>query len=95
MKEEYNLRKLSDEDKKEMTKQALKMIGFIAGVFSKAVLESQGIIVDYKLNGENISDIEKLHELDISDRIKLAVSEERYEDAANLKKILEQKKLKQ
>ena len=95
MKNKDNLPKHSDEEKKEMTKQALKMIGLFAGIFSKAVLESQGIIVDYKLNGENISDIEKLHELDISDRIKLAVSEERYEDAANLKKILEQNKLKQ
>jgi len=94
MKEKDNLPKISEEEKKEMTKQALKMIGLIAGVFSKAILESQGIIVDYKLNGENISDIENLHELDISDRIKLAVAEERYEDAANLKNILEQKKLK-
>jgi len=94
MKNKRNLPKLSDKEKEELTKQSIKMIGLLAGIFSKALLESQGIIVDYKLNGENISDIEKLHELDISDRIKLAVAEERYEDAANLKKILEQKKLK-
>lgn len=94
MKNKRNLPKLSDKEKEELTKQSIKMIGLLAGIFSKALLESQGIIVDYKLNGENISDIEKLHALDISDRIKLAVAEERYEDAANLKKILEQKKLK-
>lgn len=92
MENKDNLPKLSDEEKKERTKQMLKIVGLMAGIFSKSILESQGIIVDYKLNGENISDIEKLHELDISDRIKLAVAEERYEDAANLKKILEQKK---
>lgn len=94
MENKDNLPELSDEEKKERTKQMLKIVGLMAGIFSKSILESQGIVVDYKLNGENISDIEKLHELDISDRIKLAVSEERYEDAANLKKILEQKKLK-
>jgi len=33
-------------------------------------------------------DIEKLHSLDITARIKLAVQEERYEDAAKLKKLL-------
>lgn len=92
MKNKNNLPELSDEEKKERAKQMLKIVGLMAGIFSKSILESQGIVVDYKLNGENISDIEKLHELDISDRIKLAVEEERYEDAANLKKILEQKK---
>ena len=93
MENKDNLPELSDEEKKERTKQMLKIVGLMAGIFSKSILESQGIVVDYKLNGENISDIEKLHELDISERIKLAVAEERYEDAANLKKILEQKKL--
>lgn len=92
MKDKDNLPELSDEENKERTKQMLKIVGLMAGIFSKSILESQGIVVDYKLNGENIRDIEKLHELDISDRIKLAVAEERYEDAANLKKILEQKK---
>ena len=92
MKNKNNLPELSEEEKKERTKQMLKIVGLMAGIFSKSILESQGVVVDYKLNGENISDIEKLHELDISDRIKLAVEQERYEDAANLKKILEQKK---
>lgn len=94
MENKNNLPELSDEEKRERSKQFLKGIGLLAGIFSKALLESQGMIVDYKINGEDISEIEKLQELDISDKIKLAVSEERYEDAANLKKILEQKKIK-
>lgn len=71
--------------------QALKVLGVFAGLVSKVLLESAGMIVDYKINGENISDIEKLHKLDISERIKLAVKEERYEDAANLQKLLKSK----
>jgi hypothetical protein len=76
----------------EQKKQMLKVIGVVAGIFSKAILESQGMIVDYKINGEDITKLEKLHELDITERIKLAVDEERYEDAANLKKILDKYK---
>jgi hypothetical protein len=73
----------------EQKQQLLRMVGLAAGIFSKAILEATGCEVDYKINGENISDIEKLHGLDITERIKLAVSEERYEDAARLKRLLE------
>lgn len=76
----------------EQYKQNIRIGGFLLGIMSKVLLERSGLIVDYKINGENITDIEKLHELDISERIKLAVKEERYEDAMNLKKILDNMK---
>lgn len=72
----------------EQRQSTARMIGFFAGVFSKVMLEAGGCVVDFKINGEDISDIEKLHGLDITARIKLAVEEERYEDAAKLKKLL-------
>jgi hypothetical protein len=77
-------RKITEEEKQ----QAARFIGLIAGIFSKVMLQAGGCEVDFKINGENISDIEKLHGLDITERIKLAVKEERYEDAAKLKKLL-------
>lgn len=75
----------------EQKQQAARMIGFVAGLFSKFMLKAGGCEVDFKINGEDISDIEKLHGLDITARIELAVKEERYEDAAKLKKLLETK----
>lgn len=75
----------------EEIKDFARMGGFFLGLLSKTLLESTGCIVDYKINGELITDIEKLHGLDISEKIKLAVKEERYEDAANLKKLLTKK----
>ncbi len=72
----------------EDQQQSMRIIGYAAGVFSKFLLKAGGCEVNYKINGEDISDIEKLHSLDITARIKLAVQEERYEDAAKLKKLL-------
>jgi len=65
------------------------VIGFCLGLLSKVLLESASFEVDYKINGEYINDIEKLHCLDITSRVELAIKEERYEDAAKLKKLLE------
>lgn len=80
---------------RQMTKQekqeAARVIGFVAGIFSKALLQAGGCDVDFKINGEDISTLKKLEGMDISERIKLAVKEERYEDAAKLKKLLEHK----
>lgn len=73
----------------EQYKSNIRIGGFLLGLMSKVMLERSGLIVDYRINGEDITEIEKLHELDISERIKLAVKEERYEDAMNLKKILD------
>jgi hypothetical protein len=72
----------------EQQQQTSRMIGLFAAIVSKAFLEHGGCEVDFKINGERIQDIEKLHALDISERIKLAVLEERYEDAAKLQKLL-------
>jgi hypothetical protein len=72
--------------------QLARTIGLFSGLVSKFFLQYGGCEVDFKINGEDISDIEKLHELDITERIKLAVKEERYEDAAMLKKLLMNKK---
>lgn len=80
----------------EEEKQAVfRLIGLAAGLISKAFLEAGGCVVDYKINGESIMDIEKLAAIDITERIKLAIAEERYEDAANLKKLLDKAKGKQ
>lgn len=73
----------------EQIQHVSRVFGLFAGLVSKVLLERGGCVVDYKINGESITDIEKLHELDLSERIKLAAKEERYEDAMNLKKILD------
>jgi hypothetical protein len=91
MKNKENLpayKPLTDEEKQAM----MRSIGLAAAFISKFLLEKTGCHVDYKINGEEISHIEKLHALDITERIKLAVKEERYEDAANLKKLLDKVK---
>lgn len=75
----------------EEKQQLFRMIGFVGALFSKELLKIGGCDVDFKINGEDVSDLEKLHKLDITERIKLAVQEERYEDAANLKKLIENK----
>lgn len=77
---------------RENSEAVMRAVGFAMGLFSKVILESTGCIVDYKINGELITDIEKLHGLDISEKLKLAIKEERYEDAAMLKKLLNKKK---
>lgn len=87
-KNKKNLPKLTEADAKNM----LRVLGLVSGLFSKALLEAGGCDVDYRINGESIICIEKLCELDITERIKLAVKEERYLDAANLKKLLDSKK---
>lgn len=69
----------------------LRFAGLILGIFSKALLMAGGCEVDFKINGEDISQLEKLHKMDISERIRLAIQEERYEDAAKLKKLLDSK----
>jgi hypothetical protein len=68
--------------------------GLLAASFSKFMLEKNGFNCDYKINGEPIAQIIGLNEPDIAERLKLAVFEERFEDAAKLKKLLDQKKLK-
>lgn len=74
--------------------ELMRSIGLVAALFSKFLLQNSGCEVDFRINGEDISDIEKLHELDITSRLELAVKEERYLDAAKWKKILEMKKPK-
>lgn len=83
---------IKNKHSEEQIQHASRVFGLFAGLVSKVLLERGGCVVDYKINGENITDIEKLHELDLSERIKLAVKEERYEDAMNLKKILDNMK---
>lgn len=75
----------------EQKKQMMKILGLIAGVFSKMILQNVGCEVDYKINGENIEDIKELDSLDIKQRLQLAINEERYEDASQLKKLIEAK----
>ena len=83
---------IKNKHSEEQIQQVSRVFGLFAGLVSKVLLERGGCVVDYKINGEDITEIEKLHELDISERIKLAVKEERYEDAMNLKKILDDMK---
>jgi len=72
--------------------QMARGIGMMMGRLSRLMLQAGGCEVDFKINGESIDDIEKLQAFDIKQRIKLAVKEERYEDASALKKLLESKK---
>lgn len=72
----------------EQMQQLARGLGLLSGLISRFFLQYGGCEVDFKINGEDISDIQKLHKLDIEERIKLAVTEERYEDAAMLKKLL-------
>lgn len=83
--------KLTKEQERENAKAGFRAVGLIVGIFAKALLKMGDCEVDFKINGEEISAIEKLQGLDITERIQLAVKEERYEDAANLKKILDRK----
>jgi hypothetical protein len=65
----------------------IKGLAYLAGAFSKFVFESYGNKVDYKINGESLENILKLPLASIDEKIKLAILEERYEDAAALKKL--------
>jgi len=78
------------EDQKKMN---ARIIGLFAGIMSKALLQYGGCEVDYKINGEDIDNLQKLQELEIRKRIELAVKEERYEDAAKLKRLLEKQRI--
>lgn len=78
---------LNDDEKKEFSRS----VGMITGKLSKFMLEMGGMDVSYKINGEDINDIKKMQELDIKGKIELAIKEERYEDAQQLKNILENK----
>lgn len=82
-----NPMKMNDEEKKEFSRN----IGMITGKLSKFMLEMGGMDVSYKINGEDINDIRKMEELDIRQKIELAIKEERYEDAQILKNILDKK----
>lgn len=83
------IKPLTPEEEAERNKIAYRMIGLFAGLFSKAFLEKGGCEVDFKINGEPIEYIEKLCEFDISERLKLALEQERYEDAAKFKKMID------
>ncbi len=76
-------------NQKEQEQQTARLIGFFAAIVSKFFLEHGGCEVDFKINGEPLESIKQLAALDIKERIKLAVNEERYEDAAKLKGLLD------
>ncbi len=85
MKKENNKLELTD---KERQLQFQRILGLGLGLLSKALLEMSGMEVNYTINGEGIDYLKKLLPLDVQERIDLAVKEERYEDAAKLKKLL-------
>ena len=66
----------------------IRSMGLLAGHFSKGLLEGAGCQVNYIINGEDIAFIKDLDEIGIKERITLALKDERYEDAAALKKLL-------
>lgn len=75
----------------EQREAMFRIFGLGFALLGKALLKEGGCVVDFKINGEDISDIEKLHKLDITEKIELAIREERYEDAGKLKKLLDKK----
>ena len=88
MKNDLGKSKLTTKEKQELF---YTNIGIVASFFGKIFLEASGHIVHLNINGEDMFDIENLHYLDLSERIKLAVKEERYDDAHKLKKLLDSK----
>lgn len=79
---------LSKKMDKPQKQEMARMVGLMSSLFGQAMLKYGGCETDFRINGEPIEYIEKLAGLDIQERIALAVKEERYEDAANLKKLL-------
>lgn len=65
--------------------------GIALGVVSKILLDSSGYDLHNYINGESLFDLKNMSRQDITERLKLAVKEERYSDAAEFKKILESK----
>jgi hypothetical protein len=82
-----NVKDFTENQKKELD----RIFGMILGKASKVMLQNSGMDVNYKVNGEDISDIKKLNEMDLKEKIELAIKEERYEDAQMLKNILDSK----
>ncbi len=66
-------------------KDMYAMLGWMAGMFSKALLESIGHRVDYTINGIPIQLIDKLGTVDLKEQLDIAVKEERYEDCIILR----------
>lgn len=83
----------------EERKSAFRVFGLFLGLAAKVLLEKGDCEVNFKINGEDITDIEKLSGMDVQSKINLAIAEERYEDAAKLrdvmKKIMSQSDQKQ
>lgn len=69
----------------------LRIFGFMAGIASKQLLEAGGCEVNYRINGEDISNIRKLAAADLELRLELAIKDQRYEDAAVLRDIMQHK----
>lgn len=68
-------------------------IGHILGLISKDILEDSGFSCTYLIDGKNIEEIKVLASKELEDLLKKAVLEERFEDAAKLKKLIDNKKL--
>jgi hypothetical protein len=81
-------RNLTPEEEKKMF---FTFFGYIIGLFSKFLLEELGYVIDYKINGQNIEDIKKLSELNIKEKLDLAIKEERFEDCIILRDIIKAK----
>lgn len=69
-------------------KRNMSMFGSMLGLASKQILKEMGHDVDFKINGEDISTLKYLAPPDLEERIKRAISEERYEDAAKLRDLI-------
>lgn len=82
--------KLTSNQKKEL----FTLFGIGVLFFTAAFLEFDRFLDSFSINGESVYKINSLSYVDILDRIKLAISEGRNEDAKNLKKILDLKEMK-
>jgi hypothetical protein len=75
----------------EEFKSAMKGMGLSLAQLSKTILEANDVRVNYSINGQSVDEITNLKEHSIAEKIEIALSEERYEDAAELNKILKTK----
>tara|TARA_R110000868_G_scaffold150976_2_gene374536 strand:- start:8457 stop:8723 length:267 start_codon:yes stop_codon:yes gene_type:complete len=66
--------------------------GHLLGIVSKDILECAGFSCTYLIDGKPIEEIEILTGKQLDDLLKKAVLEERYEDAAKIKKLMDNNK---
>ena len=77
----------------EEIKQTAANLGAVLAVMGMFLLVFTGNDVKLTINGEDVTHLKKQRKAGLKKRLQLAIAEERYEDAAKLKKLIEAKNL--